>query len=355
VAEGEGGIREIPLGYFSSIKIYCTTHMRQKAFALLIALFASPAWAQPALFASSCAEDSHIGEATRKALNSAAINFVDTFLGPDPSSGFAALSKEGQEGVTQEQFAAQARVIEQLQPSDLRTQHVYLLNIAGKSARRVICATDLKKPDGWESLATINVPEQAYVVMSAQARNNSLAVTIWLVPESTGWKVQSFWINASTLADQGPIQLWEMARRERDLGHKFNAVLLYAVAGQVANRGPNFQLGITQSISEDMAGLDVPAEIRGEAPFLWKDGSTTWKVLNVGPIAIGGKIYVVISHEVSSWQTNNQVDGWNKDLLAYVKNRFPEYSEVFAGLVARAHERGGNRGYGTVDEFTKNK
>jgi len=330
--------------------------MRRKAFASLIALLTSPAWAQLPFIDSSCAEDSHIGEAKRKALNSAAINFVEAFLGPDPSTGFAALSKEGQQGVTLEQFTAQAHAIrEQLQPTDLRTQHVYVLNISGKSKGRVICATDLKKADGWESLATINVPEQAYVVMSAQARNNSLAVTIWLVPERVGWKVQSFWINISTLADQGPMQLWETARKQKELGHKFNAMLLYAAAGQVANRGPNFQLGITQSISEDMAGLDGPAEIRGEAPFVWKDGNTTWKVLNVGPIAIGGKIYVVISHEVSPWESDNEVDGWNKELLAYVKNRFPECSEVFAGLVARAHERGSNRGYGTVDEFTTHK
>ena len=76
-----------------------------------------------------------------------------------------------------------------------------------------------------------------------------------------------------------------------------------------------------------------------------------YKVLSVGPIAIAGKIYVVIVHEVSPWQSDNQVDGWNKELLKYFKSRFPEYSDVFAGLVARAVEQGSNRGYGTVEEL----
>jgi hypothetical protein len=75
----------------------------------------------------------------------------------------------------------------------------------------------------------------------------------------------------------------------------------------------------------------------------------------VGPIAVGGKIYVILVHEVSPWQSNDQVDGWNKLLLGFVKQRFPEYSDMFAGLVARAVERGSNRGYGTVEELPARK
>ena len=199
------------------------------------------------------------------------------------------------------------------------------------------------------------MPEQAYALLSAQAGNNSLAITMWLVPEQTGWRVQSFWINISTLADQGPMQLWEAARKQNQRGHKLNATLLYAAAGQIANRGPNFQMGITQSISEDMSHLDRPAEVQGQPPFVWKSGNKTWKVLNVGPIAVGGRIYVMILHEVPTWQTDSQADGLNKELLAYFKGRFPECPEVFAGVVVRAREQGSNRVYGTVDEFTTHK
>ena len=61
----------------------------------------------------------------------------------------------------------------------------------------------------------------------------------------------------------------------------------------------------------------------------------------------------MIAHEVPQIQTDGQVDRWNKELLAYFKSHFPEYSDVFAGIVIRAHERGTNRGFGTVEELPR--
>jgi len=97
-------------------------------------------------------------------------------------------------------------------------------------------------------------------------------------------------------------------RREAK-GHTFNAALLYASAAQTANRGPNVQ-------------------ISGQPPFYRKSGNDAFKILNVGPIAVAGKIYVTINDEVSPWKTNAEVDGWNKNLIAYFKHRFPEYSSI---------------------------
>jgi hypothetical protein len=77
--------------------------------------------------------------------------------------------------------------------------------------------------------------------------------------------------------------------------------------------------------------------------------------MNVGPIAIAGKMYILIVHQVSPWQSDAQVDGWNKELLSYFKRRFPEYSDVFSGLVARAIEQGTSRGFGTVEEVPSAK
>jgi hypothetical protein len=134
-----------------------------------------------------------------------------------------------------------------------------------------------------------------------------------------------------------------------------DAALLYAAGAQVANRGPNFQMGVTQFFSQDAAKLALPSEIQGPPPFTWKNGATTYKVVNLGPIAVGGKIYVMIIHEVSPWRSDEQVDGWNKELLSFFKKRFPEYSHAFAGLVARALEHGTNRGYGTLEELPTSK
>jgi hypothetical protein len=306
-------------------------------------------------FASACGEDAHVDAAKRKTIDAVAMNFVDTLLGPNPSVALDFLSRAARAETTSQQFEGVEAVIRRFEAKNVILQHTYFIELKGKSPGRIVCGTDLSRPEGWESLEAESIPEQAHVLLSADTVNNKLAITVWLVPEQTGWKVQDFRWNVSTLADKDSAQLWELARDQQALKHGFNAALLYAAAAQTANRGPSFQLGIAQSISEEMSKLTVPDEIKGQPPFLWKNRETTYKVANVGPIAVGGKIYVVITHEVPPWQTNEQVDGWNKELLSYFKRRFPEYSDVFAGLVARATERGSNRGYGTVEELSPSK
>jgi hypothetical protein len=301
-------------------------------------------------FISTCQEDAHISAAKRNGIESAAMDFIHKLLGTDPENAFEMMSKAGETTVTREQLKAQATVIRGMEPKNIAVQHTYVVELRGKSPGRVVCGTDFAKSDGWESLEAADVPEQAHVLIKAETLNNFLAYTVWLIPEQNSWKVQSFWMNVASLADKDSTQLLRLGQAQREKGHNFNAALLYAAAAQVANRGPNFQMGITQAISGEAAALAVPPEIRGAGPFLWKNGATSYKVLGVGPIAIGGKLYLTLVHEVSPWQSNQQVDGWNKEFLGYFKQRFPEYSDTFAGLVARAMERGSNRGFGTVEE-----
>jgi hypothetical protein len=306
-------------------------------------------------FLGSCAEDAQIDAAKKKTIDSVATSFAQAVFGPNPSAAFNFMSKAGQAATTQQQFDGAVAIIRGLEATNVILQHTYLIDLIGKSPGRVLCGSDFSKPDGWESLVAEDIPEQAHVLLSADTRNNKLAITLWLLSEKGEWKVHGFRTNISALADKDALQLWQLARAQQARQHSFNAAILYSAAAQAADRGPNFQLGIAQSISEDMAQISVPVELSGQPPFLWKDGENTYKVGNVAPLAIGGKIYLVIVHEVSPWQSDGQVDGWNKQLLGYFKRRFPEYAEVFAGLVARATEHGTDRGYGTVEELPSSK
>jgi hypothetical protein len=302
------------------------------------------------LAVSSCSEDANISAAKRKLIESAANNFLQKLLTGASEDVVVMMSKDGQANVTREQLKSYVAMLsQQWKPQNTSIQHTYLLKLIGKSAGRILCGRDLKKPDGWESLKAADVSEQAYVSISAETINNRLVFTIWLVPEETSWKIQSIWMNVATLADKDSLWLWQFAEEQRKKGHNFNAALYYAAAAQVSNRDPNFQMGIVQSISEDVATLTVPPEVKGPPPFFWKNGEQTYKVLQVGPMAIGGKIYLALHHEVSPWQSNEQVDGWNKDFIRYIKQRLPEYSDAFAGLIIRAVERGTSRGFGTVE------
>jgi hypothetical protein len=319
--------------------------------AFFLALLALPTWGQ-SLFAFSCGEDSHIDAAKRETIDTVATAFASSLLGTDPGAAFDAFSKEAQQTTARGKIAATGALFtQQFHPTNVSIQHTYLIKLSGKSPGRVICATDLTKPDGWESLGAADDPEQAHVLMSADMTNGHVAIAVWLAPEENVWKVRSFWLNVSSLGEKDSVQLWELANVQKADGHNFNAALLYAAAAQTANRGPNFQMGITQSISQSVSDLAIPADLEGPAPFIWKNGDVTFKVLSYGPIAIGGKFYVIVLHEVAPWNTDSQVDGWNRQVLSYLKQRFPEYSDVFAGIVVRAKERDGNGLYGTVEEL----
>jgi len=324
--------------------------LRRLLLLLLILGFCSNSRGQNP-FAGSCGEDEHIDGSKREAVDSAALKFVQLLLGPNASGAYGLLSDAGREQVPSAQVLEQVGVaIQASKPKNVTVQHTYIINIAGKSPGRIVCGTDLSKPSGWESVLAADIPEQAYVLLSADGINNQLAFTVWLVPEKGAWKVQSFSTNVATLADEDSEQLWERARAQKSKGHDFNAALLYAAAAQTTNRGPNLQLGLADSITKETSQLSLPAEIQGQPPFEWKSPDMTFKVLQVGPIAVGGKVYVMIQAESAPWSSDSQVDAWNKKLIAYFKHRFPEYSDVFAGIVVRTNERGTNRGYGTVEE-----
>jgi hypothetical protein len=297
-------------------------------------------------FFATCQEDSGIQPEKRKILESVAMDFVHKVLGANPEIAFDMMSDAGKGSSTREQLKAMAiAMFQKMQLRNISPLHTYIIELKGQSPGRVLCGTDYSRPEGWELLEAADVSEQAHVLISANTVNNLMVVSLWLVREQGEWKVQSFWMNAANLADLDSMKLRQLGHVQQAKGHNLNALVLYTTAAQLANRGPSIRLGIAQSIADDLTKVSVPSEIQGPAPFSW----------NIGPIAVGGKIYLMLVHETAPWQSNAQVEGWNKELLRYFKIRFPEYSDSFAGLVARAHERGGRRGFGTVEDTPASK
>ncbi len=324
---------------------------RSGTFALLACLVALTCSSEPQ-FVSSCLENEKIDPRKRSAVEDAALRFTRASLSNDANSAYDQFTTEVKQNLTREQFEASLRQI--LLPlgslKDVKAQHTYLLDLIGTSPQRIVCGNDISRPQGWVAVAAKDVPEQAHVLVGAQALNNAWVFALWLIPEHGQWRVQSFYANAATLADKSGEDVWLLARAEKDKGHFLNAAILYTAAASLAFRGPNFQLGILPTIQEEMQQLSVAEDLKGQPPFLWKGSGRSFKVLQLGPISIGGKTYLVIDHEVEPWKNDEQVEGWSRELMRYFVARFPEYSEIFAGLVIRGRERGSNRLFGTVEE-----
>ncbi len=201
----------LPFGLATSLHSYIMMLPRLAAWFGVIVLLASQVFPQEP-FASACGEDARIDAAKKKTIDAVAMSFVEAVLGPSTLRCIRLLVESCSSRDDISAVRRSRRGYSALRADNVTPQHTYFIELKGKSPGRVVCATDLSKPDGWESLEAESVPEQAHVLLSADTVNNKLAIAVWLVPERNGWKVQSFRANVSTLADKDSKQLWELAR-----------------------------------------------------------------------------------------------------------------------------------------------
>jgi hypothetical protein len=194
---------------------------------------------------------------------------------------------------------------------------------------------------------------EAYVIVEGQTVNNTNAVVLRLRPKEESWAIQSVHFATTGMVGKSADDLRKIAEVEQQRQHSFNAVILYTAALQLADRGPFLQLGLRSEIEKAVTDVAKPPILHGSLPFSWTFDKSSFKVTNVGPIGVGGKIYLLVDHEIEPWSQDKVADQKNRELIAALNKVVDEYKEAFAGLVIRAHERGGNRGFGTVHENDK--
>jgi hypothetical protein len=285
-------------------------------------------------------------------VDKAAIDFVQNALGANPEAAYSNFTAEAKKSVNSEKFVSVFKQgIQPMGPfKDLRVAHTYLAQVTGSTQeQRVVCG-NLSSPETWVAVNAKPGPAQAHVIVEAQTLNNTWAFVLWLLPEEGTWRVQYSQAMATAMVGKTAEDLQRMAESEMHESHNFDAYILYTTALQLAARGPFLQLGIQPEIQKGLENLKPPLILQGRPPFNWQFGQASFRVLNVGPIGVGQKIYLQIDQEIEPWADDKDADNKNHELISAFSNSYSEYKHAFAGLVVRAHERGGNRGFGTVSE-----
>ena len=303
------------------------------------------------LSATSCRADDEMSANDRDSVGQVALKFVQDALGPDPSAAYGIFTADARQVVPMEQFVSGVQnSIKPMGPfKDLQVAHTYLAEVTGgDQEQRVVCG-NLSSPEGWVAVNAKPGAAEAHVIVEGQTVNNANVFVLRLLREQENWHVQYIHFATAGMVGKSADDLRRMAETEHQRQHRFNAFILYAAALQLADRGPFFQLGIRPEIEKGMSDVLRPPILEGQAPFTWNFDNSTFKVLNVGPIGVGGKIYLLVNHEIEPWAVDEVADRMNRDLMAAFAKAYPEYKEAFAGLVVRAHERGSNRIFGTVD------
>lgn len=299
--------------------------------------------------AASCAVDDAVDSATRKALDQAAIDFVNAASGSNPISAYGMLAADTKGAITPDKFLAALRPsLEAVAPfSDIHVTHTYFVRAPTSGGnQRVICG-NLDQPDHWVAVTAKPVAQQAHLIVDAAAKNGHWAFVLWLVPEG-GWKIEGFNFTATGMAGKSLAEIVAMARAQHDQHHDFNALLLYGAAERLATRGNELQLGIEPDIQSQMAKLPIPAFLQGKPPLAWKIGDDTYKIDNIGAAGVGDKIYLAITQELTPWHSDADADTRNRTLIRDFVKAIPEYAASFAGLILIARDDTGSHAYRTV-------
>jgi hypothetical protein len=315
---------------------------------------ASPACLQVGPFMYSCTEDEKIEDELRSKIEDTSMRFVQALVSQDVDPAYALFTADAQAGTKRDELASAFEVTrKQFGPiTNLSVYNRYFISVTGTMPPQiVVCGSDLARPQGRVFVAANSNPKQAHVLVGGRAGKERWVASLWLVYEQDAWRVQYFQSVLSTVGERGAQDYWLKARSEKDRGHIRNAAVLYAAANSLAFRSPMFQLGIQQTIQQEMQGLSLPDDLSGQAPYRWLNGDTQFRVTRINALGVAGKVYLLVAHEVEPWSDENQTDSLNRKLMQYIVASFPEYQEAFEGLVIEATERGNNRLYRTAEEF----
>jgi hypothetical protein len=304
--------------------------------------------------AGSCQKDEEISATQRGELDAFAMKVVGAALAKDTASTYAAMTKEVKSKLSLDKFTSGfLPIVQQMGPfEDPHVVHTYFIQSVGTGPdTRVVCGP--LENNGWVSLAARLGLGQAHVLIEAKTRNNDWALTLWLLPEDNGWRVQYFNMAVASIVGMTPDVLLAKARQERDSGHLFNAAMLYAGVQATIDRGPAFELGIGQSFRDDLGKFKTPLEMSGNPPFDWKMGGAEYRVGAVQVGGIGKQLGIMFLLPHDTWTNNEDADKANRDfILAFIKSH-PDYTRVFAFLVARAYKPDNSGGFATVYENGK--
>jgi hypothetical protein len=294
-----------------------------------------------------CLADDAIAAETRSAADDAARAFYDKLLKNDATARDA-LTEEAKKLVAPEVFEAMMRTIVSNGPyNDLAVQHSYQPSIAGAPGR-VTCAGNSEATS--VSLSTLPGTTQVHTLFTAKTRNNDWSLTTWMVEKDKTWRVHAFYVSMASIVGHTAPDILRMAEEQAGKGHAFNAYLLYAVARNLADRGPNIEQGLTSQINAALKRQEPPPELKGAPPFTWKLDGATFPVEFVALVGTDKKLGLTFLHRDPTWdgKDTGKAERRNKRLIDGFVKTHPEYSEVFTYISARILEPGKDTGWGTV-------
>jgi hypothetical protein len=313
----------------------------------------------PSLNASAyriyCRVDDEIPQADRSQGEKAALDLAQNALSGNADQVYALMAKEAQTKIGPENIAKLTGIIKATGPfQNVHVAHSYFIEVTG-GGDKLPPSDCYKNSDGPEraTIAVRPVPRQFHVEVVAHTINNDWSIFVWLAPENDALKVLSFNFATAAISGHDAQDLMRLAREQNAKGHTYSAAFLLQAAGSVSSRGPNAMPFWKSELDKEVKAFVPPKEFTGKPPYQWHVGDQTFELLSGGVIGVGGNLDLVFDRKLASWSDNAATDADNKTFVTAIVKAYPEFSESFRAIIAKAEKPDGTGGFTTVYEFEK--
>jgi Phage integrase family len=170
-----------------------------------------------------CHTADEIKEETKSGITLESLKFAQATFGGDASAAFDQLTAEAQKDISREQLT---QIVETLKASGpyeaLHVERLMTVTGYGHMPQQTVvadCAKDTSLTESNVRVTISNVPEQAYALVSGKGSTENWTATLWMVPVSGRWQIQSFQFNMSTAAGKSADEFLAIARQQSAKGH----------------------------------------------------------------------------------------------------------------------------------------
>ncbi len=194
-----------------------------------------------------------------------------------------------------------------------------------------------------------NLPPGRYaiVMQDLQSQKKPYMFTLILQEQAGQWKIGGFYLKPGELAGHAPSWFLDQAREHKAKGQLHNAWFYYLTAWDLQAPVSFMSTRNLDRLADEMQQVrptDLPS---ATSPLMLMSGGKSYKVTYMTPVAEKGELYLVVRFEAADVSNTQQAFADNMAVIKGLVQRYPEFRQGFAGVVARATEPSG-RDYGSL-------
>ncbi len=327
--------------------------VRRRRLPFCRAVLALLVFSASSALAESCLTSRDMDDATRTALNIAALHYFDLIAKGDTATlrhGMipgGASDFSGIETTVKDSQAALAGSKATVRPPFLLVAdgaapvpHAeFLCGVFGSNGQTSDSAVF--------SLNNLPPGKYAVVILDAPLPKGALTVSLILQQQSSEWKLDHLYIKTASSAGHDSDWFAARARGFQSKGQMHNAWLYYLEARSLASPLPQMSTAATDKLYDESHKVlpeDLPS---GNKTANLSAGTTTYKLTALFPEAVGNDLDLIVKYQVADISNTAQAYQSNVAVMKALLKKYPELRDAFAAVVARAVDPAGHD-YGTL-------